>query len=169
MPVIPGRTACLRCIYPDPPAGVQPTCETAGILNAIVSAVASLQVADALKILSGHRDLVCARLTTIDVWDGGIRQIEGPPRDPECPTCARREFPYLEESPRPPASLCGRNAVQIHQRQRPIDLVALKARLEPLRFFPAPYEMTVFPDGRAIVKGTSDTGVARSLYARYVG
>jgi adenylyltransferase/sulfurtransferase len=179
MPVIPGRTACLRCVYPDPPAGVQPTCETAGVLNAIVSAVASLQVADALKILSGNAGLVCARLTTIDVWDGGIRQIEGPPRDAECPSCARREFPYLEESPRQPATLCGRNAVQIHERAGTIDLVALKARLEPLgevranefalRFFPAPYEMTVFPDGRAIIKGTSDTGVARSLYARYVG
>ena len=69
--------------------------------------------------------------------------------------------------------------MQIHERERPIDLVELKARLEPLgevranefalRFFAAPYEMTVFPDGRAIVKGTSDTGVARSLYARYVG
>jgi len=179
MPVIPGRTACLRCIYPDPPAGAQPTCETAGVLNAIVSAVASLQVADALKILSGNADLVRARLTTIDVWEGGIRQIEGPPRDPECPACARREFPYLEESHRPAAILCGRNAVQIHERERPIDLVALKARLEKLgevranefalRFFTAPYEITVFPDGRAIVKGTSDTGVARSLYARYVG
>jgi adenylyltransferase/sulfurtransferase len=179
MPVIPGRTACLRCIYPDSPSGVQPTCETAGVLNAIVSAVASLQVADALKILSGHPDLVHARLTTIDVWEGGIRQIEGLATDPECPTCARREFPYLEESPRPPAALCGRNAVQINERERPIDLVELKSRLEPLgevranefalRFFAAPYEMTVFPDGRAIVKGTNDTGVARSLYARYVG
>jgi adenylyltransferase/sulfurtransferase len=149
------------------------------VLNAIVSAVASLQVADALKILSGNASLVRARLTTIDVWEGGVRQIEGPPRDPDCPTCARREFPYLEESPRPPATLCGRNAVQIHDRERPIDLVALKARLEPLgevranefalRFVAAPYEMTVFPDGRAIIKGTGDTGVARSLYARYVG
>ena len=90
MPVIPGRTACLRCVYPEPPSGVQPTCETAGVLNAIVSAVASLQVADALKILSGQPDLVCARLTTIDVWEGDIRRIEGPPMDPECPACARR-------------------------------------------------------------------------------
>ncbi|MGA2268039.1 MAG: ThiF family adenylyltransferase [Bryobacteraceae bacterium] len=179
MPVIPGRTACLRCVYPDPPAGVQPTCETAGVLNAIVSAVASLQVADALKILSGHADLARARITTIDVWDGDIRQIEGPARDPECLACGRRQFPALEESPRPPATLCGRNAVQIHERERPIDLAELKERLEPLgevranefalRFFAAPYEMTVFPDGRAIIKGTSDTGVARSLYARYVG
>ena len=132
MPVIPGRTACLRCVYPDPPAGAQPTCETAGVLNAIVSAVASLQVADALKILCGHAGQVRPRITTIDVWNGGIRQIDGPPRDPECPTCARREFPFLEESARPPVRLCGRNAVQIHEREGPIDLAELRARLEPL-------------------------------------
>jgi molybdopterin/thiamine biosynthesis adenylyltransferase len=179
MPVIPGRTACLRCIYPEPPVGAQPTCETAGVLNAIVSAVASLQVADAMQILVGSAALVRPRITTIDVWSGVIRQIDGPARDPHCPTCGRREFPYLEESRRQPVSLCGRNAVQISERERPLDLMALKARLEPLgevranefalRFFIHPYEMTVFADGRAIIKGTSDTGVARSLYARYVG
>lgn len=179
MPVIPGRTACLRCVYPEPPAGVQPTCETAGVLNVIVSAVASFQVADALRILSGHAGDLRARITTLDLWDGGIRQTEAPARDPECPTCARGEFPYLVESSRPPVSLCGRNAVQIHERARPIGLLELRARLEPLgqvranefalRFLIPPYEMTVFADGRAIIKGTSDTGVARSLYARYVG
>jgi adenylyltransferase/sulfurtransferase len=178
MPVIPGRTACFRCVYPDAPSGVQPTCETAGVVNAIVAAVASLQVADALKILSGNPDLVRGRITTIDVWEGGIRQIETRP-DPQCPCCARREFVYLEESSRPPVRMCGRNAVQIHECERPIDLLELKARLEPLgevrvgefalRFVIAPYELTVFPDGRAIVKGTGDTGLARSLYARYVG
>ncbi len=178
MPVIPGRTACLRCIYPEAPSGAQPTCETTGVVNAIVSAVASLQVADALQILCGLEETVKARITTIDVWGGGIRQIDAPPQDPECPACARREFPYLEETARPPARLCGRNAVQIQERER-VDLLELKARLEPLgevranefalRFVVAPYEMTVFPDGRAIVKGTSDSGVARSLYARYVG
>jgi len=183
MPVIPGKSACLRCVYPDPPAGAQPTCETAGVLNVIVSAVASLQVADALRILSGHAELgrshITTRITTIDVWNGGIRQIDAPARDPDCPTCGRREFPYLEEAGRPPVTLCGRNAVQIHERAGPVDLAALRARLEPLgevranefalRFFVTPYEMTVFADGRAIVKGTSDTGLARSLYARYVG
>jgi len=179
MPVIPHRTACLRCVYPSPPAGAQPTCETAGVLNAIVSAVASLQVAEALKVLCGHPEQVQGRITTIDVWSGGIRQIAGPARDPDCPACARGEFPFLEESPRPPAALCGRNAVQISERPGPIDLAELKARLEglgevranayALRFLVSPYEMTIFPDGRAIVKGTSDTGVARSLYARYVG
>ena len=179
MPVIPGRTACLRCVYPHPPAGIQPTCETAGVLNAIVAAVAALQVADALKILCGRADLVRPRITTLDVWEGGIRQIEGPPRDPDCPCCGRREFPWLEESLRPPARMCGRDAVQIHGRDAPLDLRELQARLEPLgevrvnefalRFIIPPFEMTVFADGRAIVKGTSDTGVARSLYARYVG
>jgi adenylyltransferase/sulfurtransferase len=179
MPVIPGRTACLRCVYPDPPAGAQPTCETAGVLNAIVSAVASLQVADALKILCGCAGRVQPRITTLDLWYGGIRQIDAPARDPDCPACGRREFSYLDESRRPPVSLCGRNAVQVHERERPIDLAELKRRLEPLgevranefalRFLVAPYELTVFPDGRAIVKGTGDEGVARSLYARYVG
>lgn len=178
MPVVPGRTACLRCVYPDPPSTPQPTCETAGVLNAIVSAIASLQVAAALKILTGHADEVAARITTIDVWEGTVRQIAAPPPDPDCPTCARREFPYLEESHHQPLTLCGRNAVQVHERG-PLDLADLEARLTPLgevranpfalRFIVAPYELTVFPDGRTIVKGTSDPGVARSLYARYIG
>src|SRR6185369_10245614 len=75
MPVLPGRTACLRCVFPEPPEGVQPTCETAGVLNVITSAVASLQVADALKILAGKPDAVSPRITTLELWDGGIRQV----------------------------------------------------------------------------------------------
>ncbi len=179
MPVIPGRTPCLRCVYPNPPAGAQPTCETAGVLNAVVSAVASLQVADALKLLSGHTEKVRPRISTIDVWEGNMRQIDAPERDADCPCCARREFPFLEEHDLPPVSLCGRNAVQIRGRERPLDLAELSARLAPLgpvratefalRFSKNGYEMTIFPDGRAIVKGTDDLGVARSLYAQYVG
>jgi molybdopterin-synthase adenylyltransferase len=177
MPVIPGHTACLRCVYPEPPAGAQPTCETAGVLNAIVSAVASLQVADALRILATGE--VHARITTIDVWSGNVRQVEGPARDPECPCCGRREFPYLAGTARAPVTLCGRNAVQVHERERPVDLETLGDRLRPLgpvraneyvlRFGIEGYELTVFADGRAIIKGTSDTGIARSLYARYIG
>lgn len=179
MPVLPGRTACLRCIYPEPPAGAQPTCETAGILNVAVSAVASLQVADALKILSGNAAAVQPRITTIDVWQGGIRQVDMPDRDPACPACALRQFPYLEESARAPVTLCGRNAVQVHERARAVDFAGLRARLArlgevraneyALRFAIPPYEMTIFPDGRAIVKGTADPAVARSLYAKYLG
>jgi molybdopterin-synthase adenylyltransferase len=176
MPVIPGHTACLRCVYPDAPGGAQPTCETAGVLNVIVSAVASFQVADALQILvSGSAP---ARITTIEVWTGEVRRIAGPKRDPECPACGRREFPFLAATRNHTAILCGRNAVQV-RGERTVDLPALGARLAPLgevraneyalRFAIAPYEITVFADGRAIIKGTSDTGVARSLYARYVG
>jgi molybdopterin-synthase adenylyltransferase len=179
MPVIPGRTPCLRCVYPDPPEGAQPTCETAGVLNAIVSVVASLQVADALKLLSGHPEKIRARIATIDVWEGVLRQIDGPGRDPDCPCCGRREFSFLEERDLPPVSLCGRNAVQIRGRERLLDLNELRKRLESLgevranefalRFAVNEYEMTVFPDGRAIVKGTADLGIARSFYAQYVG
>ncbi len=177
MPVVPGVTACLRCVYPEPPSGAQPTCETAGVLSVVVSAVASVQVADALKILTGAP--LRARITTMDLWTVGIRQIDAPGRDAECPTCARREFPHLEAVHRPPAVLCGRNAVQLAAGERSVDLIELATRLEglghvranefALRFVIAPYEVTVFADGRAIVKGTSDTGIARSLYARYIG
>jgi molybdopterin/thiamine biosynthesis adenylyltransferase len=179
MPVLPGRTACLRCVYPEPPSGAQPTCETAGVLNSITAVIAALQTADALKILAGRIDSVRARLTTVDVWEGGIRQIEQPTPDPDCPACGARDFEYLEGRRRAPVSLCGRNAVQIHERARPLDLAQLQAALLPLgevranefalRFLIGPYELTIFPDGRAIVKGTTDIGLARSLYARYVG
>ena len=179
MPVVPGRTPCLRCVYPNPPQSAQPTCETAGVVNVIASLVASYQVADALKILCGQADRVEARITTVDVWQGGTRQIAAPPRDPECPACGRRQFPYLEESRREPVRLCGRSAVQVQEREQSLDLAELKARLERIgevranefavRFFVPPYEMTIFPDGRAIIKGTSDAGLARSLYARYIG
>ncbi len=179
MPVIPGRTACLKCLYPEPPGGAQPTCETAGVLNTVTSIVASLQVSLALRILAGQADEIAPRITTVDVWSGVIRQVEQPPQREDCPTCGRREFPHLDGQRRAPISLCGRNAVQIHERARPLDLADLGRRLEPLgtvrsnefalRFFIEPYELTVFPDGRAIIKGTQDTGVARALYARYIG
>jgi molybdopterin/thiamine biosynthesis adenylyltransferase len=178
MPVIPGRTCCLRCVYPDPPAGAQPTCETAGVLNSITAAIAAIQVADALQILCGHADSVRHRITTLDVWAGVARQVSQPAADPQCRACGRRDFEYLNRKQRAPVSLCGRNAVQICEA-RLLDLGELRERLRPigdvratefaLRFFPSPYEITFFPDGRAIIKGTSDTALARSLYAKYVG
>jgi adenylyltransferase/sulfurtransferase len=149
------------------------------VLNSITAVIAALQTADALKILAGCGECVRPRITTVDVWEGAIRQIAQPGPDPGCPACGAREFVYLEGLRRAPVSLCGRNAVQIHERSRPLDLARLKAALLPLgevranefalRFFPAPYELTIFPDGRAIIKGTTDIGVARSLYAKYVG
>ena len=177
--IVPGQTACLRCVYPDPPQGVQPTCETAGVLAAVTASIAALQVGDALKILACGADSVVARLTTVDVWSGEIRQLDPPARDPSCRCCVSRQFVHLEGSRRAPISLCGRNAVQIHERARPVDLRDLAGQLSAvapvranefaLRVTLDPYELTVFPDGRAIVKGTTDVGVARSIYARYVG
>jgi molybdopterin-synthase adenylyltransferase len=174
-----GAAACFRCVYPEAPRGAQPTCETEGVLGPLTAAVASLQAADALKILALGREAVNPRLTTIDVWTGEVRQIAPGARDPRCPCCGRREFPYLDGRRRAPISLCGRNAVQIHERSRPIDLVELAGRLSTLarvrvnefalRAAIDPYELTVFPDGRAIVRGTTDAGVARGVYARYVG
>jgi molybdopterin/thiamine biosynthesis adenylyltransferase len=177
MPVIPGQTACLRCVYPDPPAGAQPTCETAGVLGSVTAIIASLQVSEAIKILC--RVDAARKITTVDVWSGEIRQMAQPDPGSDCPACGRREFPYLSGERRAPVSLCGQNAVQIHERKRPLKLRDLAARLEPLgpvrsnefalRFEAPPYLLTIFPDGRAIIKGTTDVGVARSLYARYIG
>lgn len=179
MPVLPGRSACLACLYPAPPQGSQPTCETAGILNAVTAAVAAVQVADALKILSGQAERLRLRVTTLELWEGRIREVEQPGPLPDCRACGARQFPYLDPARRPPVSLCGRNAVQIHERARPLDLEELRRRLAPLgevranpfalRFLVPPFELTVFPDGRAIIKGTTDPGVARSLYAKYIG
>lgn len=177
MAIIPDRTACLKCIYPEPPPGVQPTCETAGVLGAITSLVASLQVAEAMRLLC--TDSSSNKLTRADVWTGEIRQLTAPARDPDCQCCARREFIHLDSRRSAPISLCGRDAVQIHERNRPVDLKELAVRLAPagsvranelaLRFDAPPYQLTVFPDGRVIVKGTTDVGVARSVYARYIG
>jgi adenylyltransferase/sulfurtransferase len=177
MPIVPGQTACLRCIYPDPPAGAQPTCETAGVLGSVTALIASLQVSEALKILSGAEPT--RKITTVDVWTGEIRQVAQPGPVTDCPACGRREFPYLAGERRARVSLCGQNAVQIHERSRPLELRDLAARLAPLgpvrsnefalRFEAPPYLLTIFPDGRAIVKGTTDVGIARSLYARYIG
>jgi adenylyltransferase/sulfurtransferase len=178
--VIPGVTACLKCVYPEPPQGAQPTCETAGVLGTVTATIAALQTADAMKILVGQAvPPAIFRLTTVDVWSGEIRQISPPARDPSCVCCGLREFVHLDGSKRAPVSLCGRNAVQIHERNRPLDLPDLARRLGELapvranefalRVTIDAYDLMIFPDGRAIIKGTTDVGIARSLYARYVG
>lgn len=179
LPVVPGRTACLRCVYPEPPSGAQPTCETDGVLAPVTAAMASLACGDVLKMLAARPEQVRSRLTTVDVWTGEIRQTAPPERDPQCPCCGARDFVHLNGSRRAPISLCGRNAVQIHERSRPVDLAELAERLKPLatvrsndfavRASIDDLELTVFPDGRAIIKGTQDPAVARSVYARYVG
>jgi adenylyltransferase/sulfurtransferase len=180
-PVLPAESqGCFSCVYPEAPQGAQPTCETAGVVGPVTAAIAALQCAAALKILVGA-DPPARAMTTMDLWKGEIRQIQLPrTADPDCVVCVRREFRHLDGKHRAPISLCGRDAVQIHERRRPVDLAELASRLASvagdvranefaLRLAVGPYRLTVFADGRAIIKGTTDPGVARSLYSKYVG
>lgn len=177
--VLPGKTACLACMFPDPPSGTFETCETAGILNSAVNLAASIAATEAFKLLVGAEDRMRRTLLSFDVWRNERAEVAAETPRPECRACGRRDFIHLAGEGRPHITLCGRNSVQIHERRRPVDLVEMSQRLQPhgmvrhnnfvLKFWPEPYEMTLFPDGRAIIKGTTDTSVARSLYARYVG
>jgi len=177
--VLPGETACLACVFPDPPTGMLETCETAGILNSAVNAVAAIAATEAIKLLVGARAAMRRTLLSLDVWSNQRAQVAaGEPRS-DCRVCVQRDFIHLAGEGRPHITLCGRNSVQIHERHRPLDRAEMEARLRPhgavrhngfaLRFSREPYEMTLFPDGRAIIRGTTDTAVARSLYARFVG
>ncbi len=177
--VLPTETACLTCIFPDPPHGAIETCETAGILNSAVNLAASIAATEALKLLIGAHDRVRRTLLSFDVWSNQRAEVSADKPRVGCRTCGDREFVHLAGEGRPHITLCGRNSVQIHERARPLDLAEMSHRLQPhgtvrhndfvLKFWRDPYEMTLFPDGRAIIKGTTDAGVARSLYARYVG
>jgi molybdopterin/thiamine biosynthesis adenylyltransferase len=181
MTIRPGATACLACLLESGTAaqGLEETCDTIGVLGPIVNLVASLEAAEALKLLSGHPEALHGRLLSCDVWTGRMQSISVA-RNPECRACARRDFTYLAGEAQPHITLCGRDSVQIHERSRALDLSVLGVRLKPLvdsvhqndfllHFRVAPYEMTVFTDGRAILKGTKDPAVARSLYARFIG
>jgi adenylyltransferase/sulfurtransferase len=179
--VRPGITACLACLLETPDAGpmLEETCDTIGVLGPVVSLVASLEAAEALKILSGRTDALHHRLLSCDVWSGRMQSIVVA-RNPQCRACVRHEYSYLLGESQPHITMCGRDSVQIHERRRALDLAALGERLSAagvavkkndflVKFAVPPYEMTVFGDGRAIVKGTTDPSVARSLYARYIG
>ena len=179
--VVPGQTACLACIFPDSPGGIVETCETSGILNSAVNLVASIAATEALKFSVAGAALSHLRRTLLsfDVWTNEHAEISAAKPRRGCRACGERKFVHLAGEGRPHITLCGRNSVQIHERQRPIDFAEMNRRLQPhgtvrhndfvLKFWHDPYEMTLFPDGRAIIKGTTDTAVARSLYARYVG
>jgi molybdopterin-synthase adenylyltransferase len=177
--VLPGKTACLACIFSEPPQGTFETCETSGILNSTVNLAASIAATEAAKLLVGAENWLRHTLLSFDVWSNERTEVAADQPRAGCRACGQHEFPYLAGVGRPHITLCGRNSVQIHERHRPIDLAQMSERLKPhgavrhndfvLKFCPEPYEMTLFPDGRAIIKGTTDQAVARSLYARYVG
>jgi molybdopterin-synthase adenylyltransferase len=179
--VLPGKTACLACIFPDTPQGMVETCETSGILNTAVNLVASIAATEAMKLLVGGAAAEQLRNTlwSFDVWRNEQAEIAAAHPRAGCRACGGRDFVHLAGLGRPHITMCGRNSVQIHECARPIDFAEMQRRLEShgvvrhnefvLKFWREPYEMTLFPDGRAIIKGTTETGVARSLYARYVG
>ena len=175
-------SACLACIFPNAPAGPVETCDTAGILATAVNLVASIQVTEALKLLTGQPQRMRRTLYTHDLWTGERSEISTSAPDPGCRVCARREFTHLAGVGRPHITLCGRNSVQIHEHHRPVDLAAMHRRLAGnaeveelrsnallLRFRRGPHTLTLFPDGRALIQGTTDIALARTLYARFIG
>jgi adenylyltransferase/sulfurtransferase len=181
-------TSCLACIFPKPPSGNVDTCDTAGILSTAVNLAASIQVTEALKFLTGQPHLMRRTLLSFDLWtpEGHGQQarseISAGTARPGCEVCGQRIFTHLAGHNRAHITLCGRDSVQIHEHHRPVDFAAMRARLSThadiqdlrvndliLRFRRGPHTLTLFADGRAIVQGTTDITVARSLYARFVG
>ncbi len=183
MTILPYQTACLRCLMQEcPPPGTTPTCDVAGILFPIVGVIASIQAVEAIKILSGNRQSISHNLTVVELWDNHVRQVDvASLRDQvDCPTCKRGEFPWLEgREGSHTAVLCGRNAVQLTHTGVNVSLDDLARQLEGvgqitrnqflLRLKVDQYELTVFPDGRAIIGGTDDVATARTVYAKYIG
>ena len=179
MNVLPGDSACLACVFPHSPTGAIETCDTGGILNSAVNLVASMAVTEAMKFLVGARAQLRRTLLSFDAWHNEHSEIRADHPRPDCEVCQQREFQYLAGRAHPHISLCGRNSVQIHERHRPINFSELESRLSPhgevryteyvLKFLRPPHELTLFPDGRAIIKGTTDIGIARSFYARFIG
>lgn len=182
MTIRPGVTPCLRCIFAEmPDAGSSPTCDTAGVIMSIILTVAATQVAEALKLLVGDIEALHGSLLQFDVWANDRQRIKLGEPDPECKTCQKREFEFLDaEAKEFTAVLCGRNAVQIAPPNPVrIDLAELAGRIGNvadvkqneylIRLNTDGHEITVFADGRAIIKGTDDPAVARSVYARIVG
>lgn len=184
MTIIPGQTPCLRCVFEAAPApGEAGTCETAGVLAPIVNIIASFQVAEAIKLLTENHDKINRELIYVDVWENILRRIKVAPLlgKVDCPCCQKRRFEWLEgEHGAHTTSLCGRNAVQVaHRSKTKLNFEELARHLSALgevkynrfmlRFATDGHEFTVFPDGRAIIKGTSDVEKARTLYAKYIG
>lgn len=175
-------TACLACLFPAPPAGALETCDTAGVLGAAVNLAASVQVAEALKLLTGKPEQIRRTFFSQDLWSNQRSEVSSAIPDPACGVCGKRQFIYLLGSASPHITICGRNSVQIHEHHRVLSLETLRSQLMAnpevedvrsnlllLRFRRGSHQITVFPDGRALVQGTTDPVIARSLYARFIG
>lgn len=185
MPIVPRLTPCLRCIWEQPPPpGMSPTCDTAGVLAPVVHLVAALQCVEAVKVLTGKIEQLSRKLIQIDAWAGRFEafDLQNALESGDCPCCKGRRFDYLNSSGGSrTASLCGRDAVQIGASGSDVDLQAVSARVAAVAKFPPQinryllrfkvedYEITLFRDGRAIIKGTHEPDTARSVYAKYIG
>jgi adenylyltransferase/sulfurtransferase len=175
-------TGCLRCLLGEIPApGATPTCDTAGVLGPAVSLVSSIAAGEAIKLIVGRGELNSG-LLHVDLWWHEYERLGAAVRDPDCPVCAHGRFDFLDgRAGAGSATLCGRNAVQVRVAQAPrLDLATVEKQLAPVaeqlqrndflvRATVDGFEFTIFPDSRAIIKGTEDEALARSLYARYVG
>ncbi len=179
MNVLPGETGCLACIFPARPAGAVETCDTAGILGSAVTFAASIQASEAIKFLVGAKDRMRKSLLALDVWSNEHSEVSNAVRRAGCESCDKRNFLYLEGAGHPHITLCGRNSVQIHEHHRPVDFAAMHKSLEAygkvrhndmlLRFERGEHVITIFPDGRTLIQGTTNISLARSLYTRFVG
>jgi molybdopterin-synthase adenylyltransferase len=179
MNILPGQTACLACVFPKPPTGPVETCDTAGILSTAVNLAASIQTTEALKLLTNQPHLMRRTVLSHDLWTNERSEINTRTPNPSCTVCGQRIFSHLAGEGRPHITLCGRNSVQIHEHHRAIDFATMRDRLSPhgavrfndllLRFERAPHTLTLFPDGRCLIQGTTDITLARSLYARFIG
>lgn len=192
MTVVPNHGPCLRCLFEEPPAaGTAPTCDTAGVLGPATAVVSAMQAAAAIRVLAG--EAAGPALLELDAWEGRARRIEvGDGRRADCPCCGAGRFEYLDGSrAEDTAVLCGQGAVQVWPDSAQVDGVVdlrrmaerlkahgpvaaheflLRARLEGERGTDGrPIELTVFADGRAVVRGTEQPAAARAIYARYVG
>ncbi|MCD6289866.1 MAG: ThiF family adenylyltransferase, partial [Anaerolineae bacterium] len=181
MTIIPHKTACLRCVMPNPPSpGSLATCDTTGVLGPVVAVVASIAAGEALKWLA-RMGQVNRDMLYFDLMDNRLERFEtGGPR-PDCPTCGRGDYAFLNAGVgMRSVTLCGNDAVQVSAADgSTLDLARLARSLEKvgqvrvtpyvLRAKLEGYEFTIFPDGRALIKGTGDPAVARALYARYIG
>lgn len=182
MTVIPGNTPCLRCIFEDvPDAGSSPTCDTAGVIMPIIASISAVQVTEAIKLLVGDTASLHRSLMQFDLWANDWHRIKLNEPNPDCKCCGQHVYEFLDaEAKEFSAVLCGRNAVQIAPpRPVQLDLAEFASKLNSsmpvkqneylVRFEVDGREVTVFKDARAIVKGTDDPSVARSLYARFIG
>jgi len=182
MTVIPAQTPCLRCIFEDmPDAGSSPTCDTTGVIMPIIASISAVQVTEAIKLLVGDSASLHRSLMQIDVWSNDWHRIKLAEPNADCVCCGLHKYEFLDaEAKEFSAVLCGRNAVQIAPpRPTELDLKQFAERLTATmpvkhneylaRFEIDGQEVTVFRDARAIIKGTDDPAIARSIYARYVG